>query len=102
MTHMRECSKVLYIILIVVLYSLRHSALITEHSELISSIRSTLNKVASPLQPLAVLPSSADGLSRMCTRMITLVNGTRWVKEFSRTPHQNSRETPNINTLLYM
>jgi len=44
MTHMRECSRVLYMILIVVLYSLRHPALATGHPELISSIRSTSNK----------------------------------------------------------
>lgn len=87
MTHVREYSRVLYIILFVVLYSLRHPALTTGLPELTSSILSTSNKVAPPSQPLAVLQSSADGLSRMCTRMITLV---RWVNCTAQPKHEKT------------
>jgi len=56
---MREQSRVLYIILLLVLYSLRHSALRTHF---IYSFN--LEQVASFSQPLAILISSADGLGQ--------------------------------------
>ena len=58
--NMREQNKVLYIILFLVLYSLRHVALtlghlalITKHSELTSSIYSTQSRPDRATSPLA-------------------------------------------------